>query len=311
MALAEEFRNGSDIESDRYRATQDAIYGLASGRAVSSVRFGSSPVDEPPEVDPPSPIFTDAGPGGDGLLDGAQFADAGKDLARKLGGKLVTTFSDGRQLIQTANGPVLVDGDQANALQSRQPGGPDAFTSAIQGNIRRTRGELSSDQSWWGKSLGTQDAVDEFIHDNVQNEAVAGGLRLLNKLFTPDTPVDYAVMAGSVFFPPLRGAPAEARALHLGETTENLGYRIGETPSLSALTSSVPPSSTSSVSKEYGVAFFGSDNLRYYTRDAATLGRENSSFFLMPLEDSAIVQSAADAARYSRARAFCGTCLFC
>ncbi len=50
---------------------------------------------------------------------------------------------------------------------------------------------------------------------------------------------------------------------------------------------------------DYGVAFFGQSNLGYYTRDAATIGREGSSFFLMPLEDSAVVTDAASAARYT------------
>ncbi len=50
---------------------------------------------------------------------------------------------------------------------------------------------------------------------------------------------------------------------------------------------------------DYGVAFFGEDNLAYYTRENATIGREGKSFFLMPLEDSAIVKNASDAARYT------------
>jgi len=51
--------------------------------------------------------------------------------------------------------------------------------------------------------------------------------------------------------------------------------------------------------KDYGVAFFGEDNLGYYTRESATIGREGKTFFFMPLEDSAVVRSAADAARYT------------
>jgi hypothetical protein len=51
--------------------------------------------------------------------------------------------------------------------------------------------------------------------------------------------------------------------------------------------------------REYGVSFFGDSNLGYYTRDAATIGREGKPFFFMPLEDSAVVKNAADAARYT------------
>src|SRR5690606_38552387 len=49
----------------------------------------------------------------------------------------------------------------------------------------------------------------------------------------------------------------------------------------------------------YGVAFFGESNLGYYTREGATIGREGKPFFFMPLEDSAIVKNASDAARYT------------
>ncbi|WP_445234386.1 hypothetical protein [Duganella rhizosphaerae] len=51
--------------------------------------------------------------------------------------------------------------------------------------------------------------------------------------------------------------------------------------------------------QEYGVAFFGPDNLKYYTPANATIGRTGRSFFLMPLEDSGIVKNAGDAARYT------------
>ena len=53
------------------------------------------------------------------------------------------------------------------------------------------------------------------------------------------------------------------------------------------------------VNDNYGVAFFGEDNLAYYTRENASIGREGKSFFLMPIEDSAIVKNASDAARYT------------
>jgi hypothetical protein len=45
------------------------------------------------------------------------------------------------------------------------------------------------------------------------------------------------------------------------------------------------------------VAFFGKSNLNYYTVDNATLGASGKSFFFMPLEDSAAVTNASDAAR--------------
>jgi hypothetical protein len=49
---------------------------------------------------------------------------------------------------------------------------------------------------------------------------------------------------------------------------------------------------------DYGVSFFGDSNLPYYTRETATIGRDAKPFFL-PLEDSGVVQNAADAARYT------------
>ncbi|MFS6711989.1 hypothetical protein, partial [Staphylococcus aureus] len=50
-------------------------------------------------------------------------------------------------------------------------------------------------------------------------------------------------------------------------------------------------------SGNYGVAFFGKSNLGYYTANNATLGTSGNSFFFMPLEDSAAVTNASDAAR--------------
>jgi len=49
----------------------------------------------------------------------------------------------------------------------------------------------------------------------------------------------------------------------------------------------------------YGVAFFGENNIRFYNVENATLGAKGKSFFLMPLEDSAVVTSAGSAARYT------------
>ncbi|MFZ1983662.1 MAG: hypothetical protein WAU91_04565, partial [Desulfatitalea sp.] len=54
------------------------------------------------------------------------------------------------------------------------------------------------------------------------------------------------------------------------------------------------------ITQEYGVAFFGDDNLKYYTGSNVKLGAPGGKpFFFMPLEDSAAVNNAADAARYS------------
>ncbi|WP_435749087.1 hypothetical protein [Microbacterium sp. PMB16] len=46
----------------------------------------------------------------------------------------------------------------------------------------------------------------------------------------------------------------------------------------------------------HGVRFFGPEQLKYYTRDNATLGREGSAVFMMPSEDAVNVSSAMDAA---------------
>jgi hypothetical protein len=51
--------------------------------------------------------------------------------------------------------------------------------------------------------------------------------------------------------------------------------------------------------EEFGVAFFGFDNVNYYTRANGTLGRPGGSYFLMPLEDAGVVKNAHDAARYT------------
>lgn len=50
---------------------------------------------------------------------------------------------------------------------------------------------------------------------------------------------------------------------------------------------------------DYGVAFFGRDNVRFYTPENATLGREGGAFFHMPIADSVLVTDAASAARYT------------
>jgi hypothetical protein len=48
-----------------------------------------------------------------------------------------------------------------------------------------------------------------------------------------------------------------------------------------------------------GVAFFGESNVGFYTAENATLGAKGKSFFMMPLEDSAVVTNAGSAARYT------------
>lgn len=46
----------------------------------------------------------------------------------------------------------------------------------------------------------------------------------------------------------------------------------------------------------HGVRFFGEDQLKYYTKEGATLGREGSAVFMMPSEDAVNVSSPIDAA---------------
>lgn len=46
----------------------------------------------------------------------------------------------------------------------------------------------------------------------------------------------------------------------------------------------------------HGVRFFGEEQVKYYTGDNATLGREGSAVFMMPAEDAVNVNSAFDAA---------------
>lgn len=46
----------------------------------------------------------------------------------------------------------------------------------------------------------------------------------------------------------------------------------------------------------HGVRFFGADQLKYYTRDGATLGRDGSAVFMMPADDAVNVGSHMDAA---------------
>jgi RHS repeat-associated protein len=49
----------------------------------------------------------------------------------------------------------------------------------------------------------------------------------------------------------------------------------------------------------HGVSFFGADVLPHVNRAKATLGRSGTSTFFMPIEDAALVNNAADAARYT------------
>lgn len=49
----------------------------------------------------------------------------------------------------------------------------------------------------------------------------------------------------------------------------------------------------------YGVSFFGEDNLRYYMVKNPTLGGKGDQVFHMSVEDSALCRNAHDAARYT------------
>jgi hypothetical protein len=60
-----------------------------------------------------------------------------------------------------------------------------------------------------------------------------------------------------------------------------------------------PATQTAKAPSDYGVAFFGDDNVAYYTPANATIGRKGKSFFFMPIEDSGVVKNSADAARYT------------
>lgn len=61
----------------------------------------------------------------------------------------------------------------------------------------------------------------------------------------------------------------------------------------------VTDAATVAAKGDYGVAFFGQDNLRYYTAQNATLGRQGGAFFHMPAADAVLVKDAASAARYT------------
>ena len=51
-------------------------------------------------------------------------------------------------------------------------------------------------------------------------------------------------------------------------------------------------------SQDYGVAFFGDDNLKYYSGSNVKLGAPGGKpFFFMPLDDAAAVKNAGDAVR--------------
>lgn len=85
-----------------------------------------------------------------------------------------------------------------------------------------------------------------------------------------------------------RAAP---RAIEAAPT--RLALPAGSTTDVAALTAKAAQPS------EYGVAFFGNSNLKYYTAGNATLGRGGSSFFFMPIEDSGVIANAADASRFT------------
>jgi RHS repeat-associated protein len=88
-----------------------------------------------------------------------------------------------------------------------------------------------------------------------------------------------------------------AMAVGLGAVTAGL-FRYLE-PIIAARWGGGVASNTAATADEYGVAFFGENNLRYYNSESATLGREGKSFFFMPAEDAGIVKTPGDAARYT------------
>lgn len=74
------------------------------------------------------------------------------------------------------------------------------------------------------------------------------------------------------------------------------GLRRG-LPGARAGTPGAPRVSAPAPAPDYGVAFFGPSNLRYYTAPNATLGSASSPFFHMPLVDAGEVRTAEDALR--------------
>jgi hypothetical protein len=92
-------------------------------------------------------------------------------------------------------------------------------------------------------------------------------------------------------------APLKAKPDKVDSVVENHNTKRQDVvePDMGAAVSS----NKGATEQEYGVAFFGRDNQAYYTPANATIGRTGRPFFLMPLEDSAIVKNAGDAARYT------------
>lgn len=82
----------------------------------------------------------------------------------------------------------------------------------------------------------------------------------------------------------------------LGQAVREAAKMPGETVGRRARPA---PASTGTVAETEGtgVAFFGKDNLPYYTGDETTLGREGSAYFFMPHADGLSVKNASDAAR--------------
>jgi hypothetical protein len=113
-----------------------------------------------------------------------------------------------------------------------------------------------------------------------------------------------AVVVGTAFIPGGAEAEAVGGVADVGRVAE-LASDAGKAVELSgdaskvAEVAEVAGSGTGSAASDYGVAFFGQDNLKYYNAQGATLGAKGRSFFLMPLEDSGVVNDAASAARYS------------
>lgn len=97
--------------------------------------------------------------------------------------------------------------------------------------------------------------------------------------------------------PQVRGASTSPR-LSLAATPSQLVSRQPVQAPASARPETPKPAPPARAQEpDYGVAFFGKDNVGYYTKENATIGREGRSFFMMPLDDAAAVKNASDAAR--------------
>jgi hypothetical protein len=87
------------------------------------------------------------------------------------------------------------------------------------------------------------------------------------------------------------GAGAEVPAVHSGSGQEGVPATEADAAGHGA--------EVSSSEHAYSAAIFGPSNMRFYDVPAPGLGREGSSFFVMPAEDAARIHDAASAARYT------------